>query len=102
MHVSSTKREDEERVGRILYTGPDGVGDHRTTVLEAGYVGHSERSPEATGDLQYVYRPAKVFYWSLALTLFICSSIFATHIDRGREKFISERIFVLWNSWFPI
>lgn len=44
----------------ITFTGPDGVGDHRTTVVEQRYVGYGSMSPEASSDTQYLYRSAPV------------------------------------------
>ena len=41
-------------------SGPDGVGDHRTTVIEQQYVGHGSASPESSSDTQYLYRAAPV------------------------------------------
>ena len=42
--------------GGITFTGPDGVGDYRVTVLDPKYVGHTVASPEATADLKYIGR----------------------------------------------
>jgi len=47
-------------VGRVLFTGPDDVKDHTTKILDPTYVGRASSSTEATGDLQYLYRPSKV------------------------------------------
>ncbi|XP_028314942.1 uncharacterized protein C4orf45 homolog [Gouania willdenowi] len=45
--------------GRMIFTGPDGVGDYRP---RSGYflqhIGVGAASPEATGDLGYLWRAA--------------------------------------------
>ncbi len=62
--VSSYILQDEIRthapVGRVLFTGPDDARDYRTKVLDPTYVGRAASSPEATGDLRYLYRAPKV------------------------------------------
>ena len=42
--------------GAVIFTGPDGVGDHRVTVQDPQYIGHTVTSPEATADLKYIGR----------------------------------------------
>ena len=44
----------------VLFSGPDGIGDHRTTVVEQRYVGHGCMSPESSSDTEYLYRSAPV------------------------------------------
>ncbi|XP_057312806.1 uncharacterized protein C4orf45-like [Hydractinia symbiolongicarpus] len=45
--------------GRVLFTGPDGLCDHRVKVLEpARYVGIGIMSPEGTSELSYLWRAA--------------------------------------------
>ena len=45
--------------GRVLFTGPDGVRDHRVNVLEpARYIGIGVMSPEGTSELSYLWRAA--------------------------------------------
>ncbi|XP_072519286.1 protein SPMIP2 [Salminus brasiliensis] len=44
---------------RILFTGPDGVGDYRARLSDFPHsIGVGPLSPEATGDLTYLYRAA--------------------------------------------
>ncbi|PFX17924.1 uncharacterized protein C4orf45-like isoform X1 [Stylophora pistillata] len=46
--------------GEVLFTGPDGIRDHDTTVLDPNtYVGIGTMSPEGTSDLNYLWRPSK-------------------------------------------
>lgn len=54
------RRKSVESVGSVLFTGPDGLGDHRTKVLDPSYVGHTTRSPADTADVEYLFRPYKV------------------------------------------
>ena len=57
---------DPEAEGAVLFTGPDGVGDHRVTVTDPQhYVGHVTASTEASGDVRYLCRAPKVtiFTW---------------------------------------
>jgi len=43
---------------RILFTGPDGLGDYRAQVCEDDhYIGEGAMSTEGTSDLKYLYRP---------------------------------------------
>uniref|UniRef100_A0A8C6T5Z2 Uncharacterized protein n=1 Tax=Neogobius melanostomus TaxID=47308 RepID=A0A8C6T5Z2_9GOBI len=44
---------------RIIFTGPDGVGDYRPRLCDfPRYIGEGSVSAEATGDLSYLWRPA--------------------------------------------
>ncbi|XP_026213929.1 uncharacterized protein C4orf45 isoform X2 [Anabas testudineus] len=44
---------------RILFTGPDGIGDYRPRAdYFPGYIGVGTSTPEATGDLSYLCRAA--------------------------------------------
>nr|XP_057920277.1 uncharacterized protein C4orf45 [Doryrhamphus excisus] len=44
---------------RMLFTGPDGIGDYRPRFNHSPqYVGVGSLSPEATGDLNYLWRAA--------------------------------------------
>ncbi|XP_022520300.1 uncharacterized protein C4orf45 isoform X1 [Astyanax mexicanus] len=44
---------------RIMFTGPDGVGDYRASLNDFPHIiGEGPLSPEATGDLTYLYRAA--------------------------------------------
>uniref|UniRef100_A0A8C2ZB26 Uncharacterized protein n=2 Tax=Cyclopterus lumpus TaxID=8103 RepID=A0A8C2ZB26_CYCLU len=44
---------------RMLFTGPDGIGDHRPRLnYSPRYVGAGVSSPEATGDLGYLCQAA--------------------------------------------
>ncbi|KAJ8015430.1 hypothetical protein DPEC_G00026030 [Dallia pectoralis] len=44
---------------RILFTGPDGIGDYRARLSNfTGYIGIGPSSPEGTSDLNYLCRPA--------------------------------------------
>ncbi|KAL6479835.1 hypothetical protein MHYP_G00108680 [Metynnis hypsauchen] len=44
---------------RILFTGPDGIGDYRARLSDFTHsIGVGPLSPEATGDLTYLYRAA--------------------------------------------
>ncbi|XP_054648454.1 uncharacterized protein C4orf45 isoform X2 [Dunckerocampus dactyliophorus] len=44
---------------RMIFTGPDGIGDYRPrSNHSAQYVGVGSLSPEATGDLTYLWRAA--------------------------------------------
>lgn len=45
---------------RICNAGPDGIGNHRTSVTEQRYVGHGSKSPESSSDTQYLCRSAPV------------------------------------------
>ena len=46
--------------GAILFTGPDGMRDQRVKVEDYHFIGHTTVSPEATADLNYLYRAAEV------------------------------------------
>ncbi|CAI8033033.1 Uncharacterized protein C4orf45 homolog [Geodia barretti] len=56
--VSSLEEGLTKPKGAVLFTGPDGVGNHRTTVADPRYVGHGFTSPESSSDTQYLYRSA--------------------------------------------
>ncbi|XP_064418059.1 protein SPMIP2 isoform X2 [Latimeria chalumnae] len=44
---------------RMLFTGPDGIGDYRTNYVDfKQYIGEKKSSSEITGDLEYLYRAA--------------------------------------------
>ncbi|XP_010898295.2 uncharacterized protein C4orf45 [Esox lucius] len=44
---------------RILFTGPDGIGDYRARLIDfPRYIGIGPLSPEGTSDLSYLCRPA--------------------------------------------
>ncbi|XP_077433888.1 protein SPMIP2 [Vanacampus margaritifer] len=43
---------------RIIFTGPDGIGDYRPRFNRSPYVGVGPLSPEATSDLSYLWRAA--------------------------------------------
>ncbi|KAG5270487.1 hypothetical protein AALO_G00193200 [Alosa alosa] len=44
---------------RIIFTGPDGVGDYRTKQQDfPRFIGIGPLSPESTGDLNYLFRAA--------------------------------------------
>ncbi|XP_027622377.1 uncharacterized protein C4orf45 homolog [Tupaia chinensis] len=44
---------------RMVYTGPDYIKEHLPSIQEhTTYVGEGQPSPEKTGDLQYLWRPA--------------------------------------------
>lgn len=58
--VSSYEGEVRKPKGAVLFTGPDGIGDHRVQVEEQRYIGHTTASPEATADLHYIVRAPKV------------------------------------------
>ena len=58
--TNSFDGERKKRAGAVVFTGPDGLSDYRTTLLEPGYIGHTERSPDATGKVDYLWRPCKV------------------------------------------
>ncbi len=58
--VSSFEGGKRKPIGEVLYTGPDGIGDHKVKVEEQRYTGHTCASPEATGDVKYICRGAKV------------------------------------------
>ena len=58
--VSSYVGGEKKPKGQLIYTGPDGIGDHKVTVLPTRYVGHTTASPEHTGDVNYICRPAQV------------------------------------------
>lgn len=46
--------------GEVLFTGPDGIRDHDTAVLDPNtYVGIGTMSPEGSSDLNYLWRPSK-------------------------------------------
>lgn len=51
------RRESVKPAGAVVFTGPDGLANHRTSVLEPGYVGHSDKSRESTGNVEYLWRP---------------------------------------------
>uniref|UniRef100_A0A3Q3VUI8 Uncharacterized protein n=1 Tax=Mola mola TaxID=94237 RepID=A0A3Q3VUI8_MOLML len=59
MAASSVQKSEERRGQRMIFTGPDGVGDYRP---RSNYfpqsVGVGASSPEATGDLGYLWRAA--------------------------------------------
>lgn len=57
--VSSLEREQRKPKGAVLFTGPDGLRDHRVKVEEQCFVGNTTKSPEASGDLRYLYRAAE-------------------------------------------
>jgi hypothetical protein len=65
--TSSSVTEDSLKAGRrlpngeMLFTGPDGVGDHRMTVGgDQLYIGEKAASPWATNDVRYVIRAPEV------------------------------------------
>ncbi|KAK6298570.1 hypothetical protein J4Q44_G00316250 [Coregonus suidteri] len=44
---------------RMLFTGPDGIGDYRARLIDfPRYIGDGPLSPEGTSDLNYLCRPA--------------------------------------------
>ncbi|XP_063044089.1 protein SPMIP2 [Engraulis encrasicolus] len=44
---------------RMIFTGPDGIGDYRTKQYDfKGFIGIGPKSPESTGDLDYLFRAA--------------------------------------------
>ncbi|XP_028272514.1 uncharacterized protein C4orf45 [Parambassis ranga] len=48
-----------QRGQRMLFTGPDGIGDYRPrSNYFPVYIGVGDMSPEATGDLNYLCRAA--------------------------------------------
>ncbi|XP_062856065.1 protein SPMIP2 [Trichomycterus rosablanca] len=50
---------NEERGQRIIFTGPDGIGDYRPRLGDFHHsVGIGALSPEATKDLNYLFRAA--------------------------------------------
>ena len=55
---------EESPGGAVIFTGPDGVGDHRMThrmtAEDQLFVGHTTASPEATGDVRYLIRAPEV------------------------------------------
>lgn len=58
--------ENPPHKGEVIFTGPDGVGDHRVTVMDSHqYVGGVTASPEATGDVKYMCRAPKASVESL-------------------------------------
>lgn len=59
--VSSFDGDCRKPKGAILFTGPDGSRDHQVLVKGGPYIGHTEPSPEATGDVSYLCRAAEVF-----------------------------------------
>ena len=62
--VSSYVGEKRKPKGEVIFTGPDGIRQHRVKVKEEPwrqrYVGRSAASPEATGDMYYLVRASKV------------------------------------------
>ena len=53
----------KEPSGQVIFTGPDGIGDHKTTVKDPTFVGHVVPSPETTGNLDYICKGPKVDLW---------------------------------------
>jgi len=46
--------------GQVLFTGPDGNSNFRSTVLgPSRYIGIGDMSPEGTSELSYLWRPSK-------------------------------------------
>ncbi|XP_037117624.1 uncharacterized protein C4orf45 isoform X2 [Syngnathus acus] len=43
---------------RIIFTGPDGIGDYRPRFNQSPYVGVGALSPGATSNLSYLWRAA--------------------------------------------
>ncbi|KAK2904443.1 protein SPMIP2 [Channa argus] len=51
--------EGHQHGQRILFTGPDGIGDYRPRLnYFSQHIGVGASSPEATGDLSYLFRAA--------------------------------------------
>jgi hypothetical protein len=44
----------------FIFQGPDGIGDHKTKILNAQATGIGTLSPEGTSDLDYILRAARV------------------------------------------
>ncbi|KAL4239403.1 hypothetical protein ACF0H5_000219 [Mactra antiquata] len=58
-HPTNILWTDEPWKGRVLYTGPDGICDHRVTVEpEHRYVGIGTMSEEGTSETDYLWRAA--------------------------------------------
>lgn len=57
--VSSFEGKQRKPKGAVLFTGPDGLRDHRVKVEDQCFVGNTTKSPEASGDLRYLYRAAE-------------------------------------------
>eukprot|EP00112_Aurelia_sp_Birch-Aquarium-sp1_P012885 Seg2716.1 transcript_id=Seg2716.1/GoldUCD/mRNA.D3Y31 product="putative protein C4orf45-like" protein_id=Seg2716.1/GoldUCD/D3Y31 len=45
--------------GHVVFTGPDGNKDHKTTILVPTYVGQVPAPKEHTGELYYIWRGAR-------------------------------------------
>ncbi|KAK7922635.1 hypothetical protein WMY93_009537 [Mugilogobius chulae] len=55
----SNNRDSQHYGQRIIFTGPDGVGDYRSRLCDfPRYIGEGGASTEATGDLGYLWRAA--------------------------------------------
>nr|XP_020478477.1 uncharacterized protein C4orf45 homolog [Monopterus albus] len=59
MQNSEAAAEKPQCGQRIIFTGPDGIGDYRPrSNYFPFYIGVGASSPEATGDLSYLWRAA--------------------------------------------
>lgn len=55
--IENSALKGTPKSGRVLFTGPDGVRDHSTDVLQpARYIGIGVMSPEGTSELSYLWR----------------------------------------------
>lgn len=67
MHISeilsrSQHQHEQTDLQVSHFTGPDGIRDHQASVLDPNtYVGIGTMSPEGTSDLNYLWRPSKVY-----------------------------------------
>ncbi|XP_020773277.2 uncharacterized protein C4orf45 homolog [Boleophthalmus pectinirostris] len=59
MGEMSNNREAHHYGQRIIFTGPDGIGDYRQRLCDfPRYIGEGGGSSESTGDLGYLWRAA--------------------------------------------
>ncbi|KAL2088618.1 hypothetical protein ACEWY4_015517 [Coilia grayii] len=59
-NITPSSPNESPRYGqRIIFTGPDGIGDYRTKQYDfKRFVGNGPLSPDSTGDLDYLLRAA--------------------------------------------
>ncbi|XP_053487772.1 uncharacterized protein C4orf45 homolog [Ictalurus furcatus] len=59
MRRKDCKSDPAQQGQRILFTGPDGIGDYRVRLCDFPHsIGIGALSSGATGDLNYLFRPA--------------------------------------------
>ncbi|ELT88885.1 hypothetical protein CAPTEDRAFT_226166 [Capitella teleta] len=57
----STSPGEKMGRGQMIFTGPDGLRDHRVTVSHEPprFIGETTKSPEETGDVNYLWRASR-------------------------------------------